>query len=563
MLTARVDALWVRSTDRFLNEYVPPETSARVWLSGFTGSLGEALVTSQSAAVFVDGRYWIQAEREVPVGWAVVRVPHGRSIDDVVRERVTELGAITLGVESSRWTLSELDALRAHLPESTRVELLDPSPVEEARRDLDEAPGEAREPELRVVPDDRLGHAAADRLARLFEGLPEEIDAVWIHRLDDLAYLSGLRARDLPNQATFRGVGLATRHYLLVGLSASAAPRPGALPVPREVKLVTEGELWESVGGPGRGVIGVDPRSTPAAVEAELRACGVRIVRTELPLDEHKAVKTDLELAVMKDAFQRADRAVWRTIRWACDAVVGETEVTEASFSAAISENFAAEGALGQSFRTIAAAGENGAIIHYGDASPERRLARGELMLVDCGGHFFEGYATDLTRTFLVGAEDDEADARQRDLYTHVLRAAIAGMSARFPVGTTGGQLDAIVRAPLWSRGLVYAHGTGHGVGINVHEFPPRLSPNHTSVLVPNMVFSIEPGVYVEGYGGVRIENLCTVRPCPELDGFLEVVPLTFCPLDDRLIDRSQLTASELAFLDWYEAQFEAPASIR
>src|SRR5262249_6106150 len=154
----------------------------------------------------------------------------------------------------------------------------------------------------------------------------------------------------------------------------------------------------------------------------------------------------------------------------------------------------------------------------------------GELVLLDTGAYYAEGYATDLTRTFLVGPKSQKATPEQRRYFTLVLKSAIAGMRARFPVGTRGDQLDAITRAPLWAAGLNYNHGTGHGVGINVHEFPPRIGPNGTAVLEEGMVFSIEPGVYVEKFGGVRIENLCTLERVKNMSAMLQVRPLTFSP---------------------------------
>jgi Xaa-Pro aminopeptidase len=523
--------------------------------------MGEALVTAHSASVFVDGRYWLQAEREVPAEWSVVRVPHGRAIDDVVRDRVAELGRVTLGLEADRWVVKELEKVRSELPEGAKLELLNPSPVEAARGELEPeraTRAEPAPPELRVVSDERVGHRVEERLERLFADVDEAVPAVWVHALDDIAYLSGLRARDLPHQATFRSVAVATRTGLWVGLVAPTA-RPAGLP--DAVELMSEQELWARIEAASFDRVGFDPARTTCAVRAALEARGIRATPVDLPLAHMKAVKTDAEIGVMQEAFRRADRAVRRTIQWACDTVDRDGVVTEASFADQIERNFAAEGALGQSFRTISAAGPNGAIIHYGTPSPERALRRGELMLVDCGAHFDEGYATDLTRTFLVGNAHDRGDARQVHLYTTVLKAAIAGMTARFPRGTTGGQLDAIVRAPIWAEGMTYAHGTGHGVGINVHEFPPRISPNHESVLEPNMVFSIEPGIYIEDYGGVRIENLCTIRESREHDGFLEVAPLTFSPLDPRLIDLDRLTDFEKSFLNRYALGFESSSS--
>jgi Xaa-Pro aminopeptidase len=179
-------------------------------------------------------------------------------------------------------------------------------------------------------------------------------------------------------------------------------------------------------------------------------------------------------------------------------------------------------------------------------------LKRGELMLLDTGAYFAEGYATDLTRTFLLDDGRAKGNAEQRRLYTLVLKAAVAGMRAAFPRGTTGAALDAIVRAPLWAAGLNYNHGTGHGVGINVHEFPPRVAPGANASLEEGHVFSIEPGVYLPKFGGIRIENLCTVEAAPKMDGFLRVKPLTFSPLDKRLIDTRLLVPDEKAWLAEY-----------
>jgi Xaa-Pro aminopeptidase len=164
----------------------------------------------------------------------------------------------------------------------------------------------------------------------------------------------------------------------------------------------------------------------------------------------------------------------------------------------------------------------------------------------------------------LLGGATQKARADQRKLYTLVLKGAIAGMSARLPSTATGGQLDALVRAPIWAAGYDYGHGTGHGVGVNVHESPPRISIGSTVPIEPGQVFSIEPGVYLEGWGGIRIENLCTLvaepvvkrkKGMPDYQGrrFVRVQPLTFSPLDHRLIDKTMLTNHEKKFLSWFK----------
>lgn len=262
----------------------------------------------------------------------------------------------------------------------------------------------------------------------------------------------------------------------------------------------------------------------------------------------------------MVEAFRTADRVVSQAARWLCSSVEKGTPVTEAEFAARVEKTFRRSGAVGLSFKVISAAGANGAIIHYSHPSPERVIQRGELMLLDTGAYYDEGYATDLTRTFLVGGPKVRGNAEQCRAYTMVLKAAIAGMTAVVPAGAPGISLDAITRKPMWDQGLNYNHGTGHGVGINVHEAPPSINMRSVMPLGVGYVFSIEPGLYVPGWGGIRIENLCTLEEHPAHAGFLRVKPLTFSPLDARLVDRALLTAAERDFLKWFRTQSRATA---
>jgi Xaa-Pro aminopeptidase len=309
--------------------------------------------------------------------------------------------------------------------------------------------------------------------------------------------------------------------------------------------------------------LGYSAAHTPAALVLALQDAGARLVPMESPFVAMRTKKTDEELRHMASAFARADDAVKKLQSWASAQVSKGAHVTEADVADKMRALFKRSGAWGLSFKVIAAAGEHGAVIHYSTPDGERGLKEGEMFLLDTGGYYEGGYATDLTRTFLLGRSHVKPSDEQKRLFTLVLKGAIAGMSARFPRGTRGEQLDALVRAPLWSAGLNYAHGTGHGVGVNVHEFPPRLMPGNRVAVEPGHVFSVEPGVYLAGYGGVRIENLVTCVVDPEDDGFLRVRPLTFSPLDKRLIERSMLTAHEKAFLAWFEQGAKVPAEER
>ncbi len=554
MSSMGVDACLVRSTDRFLNEYVPVAESARVWLTGYTGSTGEALVTADRAWLAVDGRYWLQAESELDLDrWEVVKVPLGEALDDALAQVLSGLvgGAkrLRVGFEPDRMTSVTLARFEAAVPDAAFKPLF-PSPVEAARGSERPAP---REPGIRAVEEALLGRSVKEKLADVAALLEDAgAEALLVQRLDEIMWLANLRGSELPFQATFRCLALATPERLFLGLDPSRVPG-SVRRVRQDILFVPEAELWTLVGKKAkRKRVALDPAHTTLQARTMLEKAGTEIVERDAPLAPLRAKKNEAELGAMKRAFAAADRVVSGAIDWLNGQVSAGHHVTEAGFVDEVTRRFLDAGAVGLSFRVIAAAGQHGAFIHYGDPDPARPLVPGELMLLDTGAYFEEGYATDLTRTFLLGGPKQVPTDEQRRIYTLVLEAAVAGMTAVIPESATGAQLDALVRAPLWAEGLDYAHGTGHGVGINVHEAPPRIAPNSATRLEPGHVFSIEPGYYHPDFGGVRIENLCTVEAGPP--GFLKVVPMTFCPLDARLIDPARLSAKAKAFLKTFAA---------
>jgi Xaa-Pro aminopeptidase len=564
MQQSGVDVLLVRSTDRFLNEYVPTEESARVWISGFTGSMGEVIVTKDRAFLAVDGRYWIQAEQQTgPELFEVLKVPLGTPIDTTVAQKLRELVSaaskkVAIGYEPAKMTPSELEQMKKSVGEGATWKGLFPSPVEAARGPLPQKKNASR---IRMVDERRVGATVADKLAQLSPKLAElGVDALLVQRLDEIAYLSNLRGDELPYQATFKAIALVTPEKLFIGVDPARVPND--VRKKREAVLfVPEAELWTLIGKKTkRQNIGYDPHHNTELGRSQIEKTDARAVSIDSPIGPMKAKKNKAELEVMIAAFARADAVVDEAQKWLCDMVLSNRKVTEADFAAKVQELFEASGAVGLSFKVISAAGKNGAIIHYSEPSPKRQIKRGELMLLDTGAYYEEGYATDLTRTFLVGGANDKGDEKQRRYYTLVLKSAIAGMSAVVPEGARGYQLDAITRAPLWVEGLDFNHGTGHGVGVNVHEFPPRIGPTASARLEEGFVFSIEPGLYLSAFGGIRIENLCTVQKSAKRPGFIEVVPLTFSPLDKRLIEPKLLTAEEKAWLASYAKMHNSPA---
>lgn len=549
---------WVRSTDAYLNEYVPQKASLRVWMSGFTGSMGELLVGQDFAQLFVDGRYWLQADQETEGGpIQVTHVPHGVDVDqaliDFILASKPETGSETLriGFPADRMTPALLDRLKTAL-QAMHPELQPWMPGLDValRREMEGEDTEAPSFTLRSLSDAVAGQSLKAKLAAIQAAIPAgDPQNLLLQQLDAIAWLSNLRGDELPYQATFRCEALVTPSTLFLS-APSFAPFEG-LELPEALKLVDTAGFEAAIREAGD--IGYDPKENTEAGRLRLVKLAKSVRPSQSPIAKLKAAKNPAELKAMRSALQKADRVVETVIAWTCEAIQRGERISEARFADEVKAQFLASGAVGLSFSTIAAAGKNGAVIHYSHPNPERILQAGELMLLDTGAYYEEGYATDLTRTFLVGGPEVEASSEQKRIYTLVLKAAIAGMSARFPKGTQGIQLDAIVRAPLWAECANFAHGTGHGVGVNVHETPPRVAPGSLMPLEVGQVFSIEPGLYLPHFGGVRIENLVTVEPVVDHEDFLQIVPLTFSKLDPRLIDMRLLTAFEQRWLKGYQ----------
>ncbi|MBI2376624.1 MAG: M24 family metallopeptidase [Deltaproteobacteria bacterium] len=569
MRKQKLDALLVRSTDRWLNEYVPTSESVRVFMSGFTGSMGEVLVTQDRAYLAVDGRYYLQADREVDGAlYDVLRVPPATPIDTTIAKKLAELSSAKkskkwcVGYDPTQITPAELSNFEKECPNVTLVAAA-PSPASALMQSAGGVPSNGSGAKIRALDEARVGATVRQKLEVIAEKLSTlGVDALFVQKLDEIAYLTNLRGDELPYQATFKSAALVTADCIYVGLEPGRDAGDAAK-ARSDLVFTTEADLYARMGRGRRKLsrVGVDRSQNTRAAILAIEATGATAVEVSSPIGPMKARKNPAELRVMVAAFARADLVVDQATRWLCDAVVAGRRVSEAVFADKVHELFTASGATGLSFRVISAAGKNGAIIHYSEPSPRRFIRRGELMLLDTGAYYEEGYATDLTRTFLVDAPSAVGTADQRRYYTLVLKSAIAGMCAVVPEGAKGYQIDALCRAPLWAAGLDFNHGTGHGVGVNVHEFPPRVGPNASAIVEEGHVFSIEPGVYLKSFGGIRIENLCTIRKAPRRPGFLEVVPLTFSPLDERLIEPELLTVAERKWLASYSPKKKRRAS--
>src|SRR6185437_832662 len=507
----------VPRADEHQGEYVPANAQRLAWLTGFTGSAGLAIVLADRAAIFVDGRYTLQVRGEVPA--ALFEYRH------LTEQPAAEWIAATLGAGQALgydpWlhTVGEVERYEAAAAKAggSLVAVAD-NPVDAIWHDRPPSPlAPVVAHELRFA-----GKPAAEKRHEIAAAMiASGVDAAVLTAPDSIAWLLNIRGGDVPRTPlplSFAILGSDASVELFVARCKLAAGLENHLG--NEVAVQPPGQFGpalDRLGAAGKRVQ-VDPGSAAAWIFARLGAAGAPIRRAADPCQLPKARKNAVELAGTRTAHRRDGAALTRFLAWlAREAPSGRLgEIAAADRLAAIrgeGENF-----RDLSFDTISGAGANGAIVHY-RASPqsEKRLAPGELYLLDSGAQYLDG-TTDVTRTIAIGTPSEEA----RDRFTRVLKGHIALATCRFPAGTTGSQIDVLARHALWQAGLDFDHGTGHGVGsyLNVHEGPQRISkaPN-AQALLPGMIVSNEPGYYKTGAYGIRIENLVIVTPCAEIAG--------------------------------------------
>lgn len=556
-------ALLVRSTDRYFNEYVPKSMSVRAKITGFDGSVGDAIITKTGAHLFVDGRYSLQARAQAQ-GFTIHVCQNGQSIENSWLRKLLEIlsAGDILGYDPSTIDLNLFDRL-SHQVAQVKAKL-DPQ-GERILKELMDGPAAktSEKPTIFKVDDELSGLSSDQKLAKIASLLSAHgLDGFVAVKLDDIAWVSNLRSHFFPYQSSLPGLACVLHDRLIFGVAVgSDLVRAVAGP---HIEVVEEHALFPMVRKKLAGsspTLGIDAGETSKAHEIALRDLDIEVKRVENPISSLKALKNEKELLHMRSAFKKADLVVYQTQNFVIDCFEKGKTLSEGDVDDHIKDGFKKSGAEELSFRPICASGKNGAIIHYGSPDREQALKEGSLFLLDTGAYYEGGYATDLTRTFLGAKKSQAATPWQKEMFTLVLKASIRGLGARIKRGTLGLQLDAIVRAPLWQAGLDFAHGTGHGVGINVHEFPPRIGPTSTTPLLEGQVFSIEPGLYFEDLGGVRIENLATIVADPNNPSFLRVLPLTFCPMDERLIEHSMLDDYEERFLEYYRKEWDNPGA--
>ena len=563
MAAQALDAVLIPRGDEHLGEYVPASAERLSWLTGFTGSAGLAVVLLNKAALFVDGRYTLQAAQQAPKKLYEVHHLITEPFGAWLRENLQKGDLV--GYDPWLHSAAQIQTLKAELTAAGMdTKALSPNLVDEIWTDRPAPP-------LAPVVPHPLAYAGVDsgeKRAQIGRELAASgIGASVLTQPDSIAWLLNIRGGDVPNAPlplSF-AILMADGHVALFVDERKLSPETLAY-LGNTVTTARPdqfGPTLERLAKMGK-MVRFDPANTPAWVADRLNNANVKTSAGADPCQLPKAIKNDIEIEGAREAHRRDGAALVKFFTWLDKAMKLDppTEITAADRL----EQFrkAQEMFMGPSFDTISGAAEHGAIVHY-RAMPDsdRRLAHGMMYLLDSGGQYLDA-TTDVTRTMVLG----EPTQDMRHHFTLVLKGHIALGKARFPVGTTGGQLDALARAPLWAAGVDYDHGTGHGVGsyLSVHEGPQRIFKNGAAPLEPGMIVSNEPGYYRTGEYGIRIENLVLVKKAdmPNAERpMLEFETLTMAPIDRDLIDVAMLTAPERAWVDDYHARVYATLADR
>lgn len=550
-----LDAYVVPRADEHQGEYVPASAERLAWLTGFTGSAGNAVIATQRAALFVDGRYRVQARQQVDLAlFEIVELP-----DTLTDWMVTALPAgSVVGFDPWLLTAGQVERMAATLAgKQIRLKSV-------ADNLVDRVWGKQRPaPPFGAVaphPTGLAGVAAADKIDAVQKRLKADgHDGMVLTATDSIAWLFNIRGCDVPHTPVvlaFAYVPSSGKPEMFVAPEKIGAEAKAHLaPLAKLLPLSALADRLDAARA-AQKMVRINPSSAAYWIERRLGG-KARVARGGDPITPLKAVKNPVEISGARAAHVRDGAAVSRFLAW-LDAEAPKGRVDEITAVRRLEDCRRATGALKEiSFDTIAGSGPNGAIVHYRvTEATNRRLGRGELFLIDSGGQYADG-TTDITRTVAIG----KPAAEMRERFTLVLKGHIAIATARFPKGTRGADLDPFARRPLWERGLDYDHGTGHGVGsyLSVHEGPQSISRAGMERLEPGMILSNEPGYYKDGAYGIRIENLMLVGPLERCDAAdratMSFETLTLAPIDRRLIAKELLSPRERHWLNGYHAR--------
>ena len=555
-----IKACVVPSSDPHLSEYLPERWKAREWLSGFTGSMGNLVVTDSQAGVWADSRYWTQAEHELAGTGIALRKINSVASTDYLTWIATQIKAgdvvcidgTIFGLSSARALSNAVQSAGATL--RTDLDLLDS--IWTNRPDLPATP----------IYEHKTPFAPLSRGQKL-QAIRAQMQAVgashhFVSTLDDLAWMLNLRGQDVDYNPVFLAHALieAQQATLFVDAAKISAELKAVLALDH-IHLAPYANALAAVAAlPAKACLLLDPKRVTYAYRTAVPG-QVKVIEQINPSTLSKSRKSATETQFVREAMEQDGAALCEFFAW-FESALNKERITELTIDEKITASRAKrKGFVCPSFSTIAGFNANGALPHYRALPESYSVIEGNgLLLIDSGGQYLGG-TTDITRVLPI---NETTPAMRRD-FTTVLRGMINLSMAKFPLGTLSPMLDSIARGPIWAEGIDFGHGTGHGVGyfLNVHEGPQSISrtiPEPHMAMEQGMITSNEPGIYREGHWGIRIENLVLNVPfknaneSDDFGDFLAFETLTLCPIDTRCIERAMMRADEIAWLNDYHA---------
>ena len=553
------------STDAHQSEYVADHWKGREWISGFNGSAGTAVVTMTSAALWTDSRYFLAAEEQLKgteYQLMKLKIEGTPTISEWLGKELKDVRSPEVGVDGMVYATADMESLIDELRHQGGITLrTNLDPLRQIWTDRPPVP----ENTIEIQPLELAGEATESKLRRIRQALRgQHADGMLMSALDDIAWTLNLRGTDVHCTPVFVAYLLiSTTDVTLYINKVKLTPEVSAYLKANGIKTDDYGNVKQGLKDYFEQTILMDPNETSYTL---FKAAVRDVVRQPSPVPAMKIMKNETEISGYRKAMERDGVAMVRFLMWLESEGLGmkNKELTEMGVDRKLTALRAEQPRFRDlSFDTIAGYAEHGAIVHY-EATPETDIAlqpKG-LLLLDSGAQYQDG-TTDITRTIALGPLTDE----ERHVYTLVLKGHIALARAVFPERTTGTQLDVLARQFMWREGLNYLHGTGHGVGsyLSVHEGPHQFRMEwKPQPLLAGMTITCEPGIYLAGHFGVRIENTMLIVPAanetffPLSEGavgsvrYLQLEPLTLCPIDKRPIDVEMLTGEERQYLNDY-----------
>lgn len=556
MRREKLDAFVFPSTDPHNSEYTPDHWKGREWISGFNGSAGTAVVTMNAAALWTDSRYFLAAEEQLKgtsYQLMKLKMPGTPTIAEWLGQQLADKNA-EVGVDGMCNSVDSVENLIADLRREGGITVrTNFDPLRDIWRDRPAIPTD----KVTVQPIEYAGETAKSKIERVRKALRAiHADGMLVSALDDVAWLLNLRGTDVHCNPVFVAYVLISSDCVTLYINKEK------ISLKAEVYLASQGVRIADYDKIGQGLkdyfeynILLDPVETNYTLyNIAAKASHIQeVIRHRSPIPAMKAIKNETEIHGIHNAMLRDGIAMVKFLRWLKPAVEAGGQ-TEMSVDKKLT-SLRAEQPLFKdiSFDTIAGYGPHGAIVHY-EATPETDtpLEPRGFLLLDSGAQYQDG-TTDITRTIPLGPLTEE----ERHVYTLVLKGHIQLELAKFPDGASGTQIDALAREAMWREGMNFLHGTGHGVGcyLNVHEGPHQIRMEYMPApLHAGMTVTDEPGLYLAGKFGVRIENTLLITPfeTTSFGSFLQMEALTLCPIDTTPIDKSMLLPEEVEWLNAY-----------